>query len=133
MKTNLQTSGIPEGGVLVICEGLLTRLFFDFEAETVPQDGTAQDGTAQDMLYGCENVDVRSRSYGAIVSAIVNDRYGSDAVQAVLSNYEEARDADSGLAEEKRAEYLSEYAAFQSWRTHAKEVARKAVALLAGM
>lgn len=111
----------------IVIEGNLTRLFFDFEKE-VKED---MDGTEYDVLV-CENVDVRGgRSYGDLVSAIVIDRYPADERDAIFANYEEAKDETSDLTDEKRAEYLAEYADYQSWRKHAKEIASYAVEQLA--
>jgi ribulose kinase len=129
MKTTYQTSSVPTEGVLVICEGLLTRLFFDFApTQTTDEDGKSV--TLDPPLYKCENVDVWSRSYSAMVAAIVNDRYGMDAVQAIMANFQTAKDENSELSDEKRSEYLSEYAAYQSWRAHAKNIARQAVSII---
>jgi hypothetical protein len=118
---------IPESGVYVILEGHLVRLFFDFtdplvpEGETYPQD-----------LKACESIDVEGNAYGEIVSAIVNDHYSPDAYQAILANYELAKDSKSGIPAAKKQEYLAEYQAFQDWRSHAKEVAHIAVAFIEG-
>lgn len=127
MKTLMHIAEIPESGVYVILEGHLVRLFFDFtdplvpEGETYPQD-----------LKACESIDVEGNAYGEIVSAIVNDHYSPDAYQAILANYELAKDKNSGITPEKKAEYLAEYAAFQDWRSHAKEVAHIAVNQIQG-
>lgn len=122
MKTQKHIAVIPASGVEVVVEGTLTRLFFDFtdpeprEEEELPAD-----------LKVCESIDVEGQSYGQMVSAIINDRYSSDDNQALTANYEMAKDPDSSLSEEKRAEYLAEYAAYQNWRAHAKAIARTAV------
>jgi len=127
MKTLMHIAEIPESGVYVILEGHLVRLFFDFtdplvpEGETYPQD-----------LKACESIDVEGNAYGEIVSAIVNDHYSPDAYQAILANYELAKDSKSGIPAAKKQEYLAEYQAFQDWRSHAKEVAHIAVAFIEG-
>ena len=92
---------LPQNGVQVTLEGPLVRLLFDFTPATpVLEDGEE----APDDLFDCESVDTTDRSYGGIVSAIINDRYSQDRVQAI------------------------EYHDFQDYREHAKTVARLAVA-----
>ena len=104
------------------------RLFFDFSEPQVPE---GEESYPED-LKACESIDVAGNSYGEIVSAIVNDHYSPDSYQAILANYELAKDKNSGITPEKKAEYLAEYAAFQDWRSHAKEVAHIAVNQIQG-
>lgn len=121
MKTNYALKQLPKNGVLVILEGNITRLFFDFseEEQTIEND--------PEIYHDCENVDATGRDYDHLVAAIVKDRYTQDDVQALISNYEAAKDTESDIADEKRAEYISEYRSFQSWRAHAKEIAKLAL------
>lgn len=128
MKTQKQITTIPESGVEVILEGVLTRLYFDFKDPDPTEDGVM----AEDIKV-CESIDVDSRQYDRIVAAIVTDRYSSDAYQAILANYETAKDKDSELAEDKREEYIKEYSDFQAWRVHAKEIAHIAVTEIESM
>lgn len=121
MKAIYQLNELPGNGVMVTVEGTVVRLLFDFEKHVSPEE---EDAPVD--LYDCESVDVRSgRSYGDIVSAIVGDRYPYDKAQAVMANHEYANDSESGLDESKRQEYLAEYSAYQDWRKHAKEIAKK--------
>lgn len=125
MKANYQMPSLPQNGVQVTLEGPLVRLLFDFTPATpVLEDGEE----APDDLYDCESVDTTDRSYGGIVSAIINDRYSQDRVQAILANYQNAIEPESTIDVDKRAEYLQEYHEFQDYREHAKTVARLAVA-----
>ncbi len=125
MKANYQMPSLPQNGVQVTLEGPLVRLLFDFTPATpVLEDGEE----APDDLFDCESVDTTDRSYGGIVSAIINDRYSQDRVQAILANYQNAIDPESTIEVDKRAEYLQEYHEFQDYREHAKTVARLAVA-----
>jgi hypothetical protein len=125
MKANYQMPSLPQNGVQVTLEGPLVRLLFDFTPATpVLEDGEE----APDDLFDCESVDTTDRSYGGIVSAIINDRYSQDRVQAILANYQNAIDPESTIDVDKRAEYLQEYHEFQDYREHAKTVARLAVA-----
>ena len=128
MKTLIQIEVIPESGVKVILEGNLVRLFFDFSEPQVPE---GEESYPED-IKACESIDVAGNAYGEIVSAIVNDHYSPDAYQAILANYELAKDKNSGITPEKKAEYLAEYAAFQEWRSHAKEVAHIVVDFIQG-
>lgn len=116
MKTLRQMQTIPEIGVEVILEGTITRLFFDFvkpesEEEEIPED-----------IVACESIDVEGQSRDAMISAIINDRYNNNSYQAISANYELAKDPESQISPEKRAEYLAEHAAFQDWRAHAKVI-----------
>ena len=122
MRTLYQLDNVPQSGVKVTIEGNLLRLLFDIEPFT-PIVEEEQEQEAPSNLYEVDSVDVNGRTKGEIVSAIVNDRYSPDAYQAILANYELAKDSKSGISAAKKAEYLAEYAAFQEWRTHAKEVA----------
>lgn len=127
MKASYQLQTVPPSGVKVTIEGMLVRLLFDIVAATpVVMEGEE----APDDLYDCESVDSIGRGYDDIVNAIINDRYPSDKVQAVMANYSAAQDPESELTAEKRAEYLEEYRTYQAWRTHAKEVATIAVGLI---
>lgn len=129
MKATVQLNVLPTpvNGVSVILEGLLTRLFFDFTDAPVREDEEADSN-----LKDCESIDLTGRSYGEIVSAIINDHYSSDRTQAIMANYENAKDTTSSLSDEKRAEYLQEYADYQTWRAHAKDIAKIAISIIEG-
>ena len=101
----------------VIQEGSLLRIFFDYEDVPV----TEEDGDIK--KYICENVDVEGRSYEEIVSAIIRSKYQQGKVEAIMANYEAAKDTTSGITEEKRTEYTDEYNAYQVFRTKAKQIA----------
>lgn len=111
--------GAPMGDLKIVNEGNVLRLFFDWQLEEPVEEDA-------DLSYRCENIDVvGDRDYGSIISAIVNGRYSPDDVQAIMANYELAKDSGSNITEEKRAEYIADYAAFQEWRAHAKDVATR--------
>lgn len=124
MKASYQMTELPQSGVQVTVEGAILRLLFDFS------QATPAEGEVTTNIYNCESVDVNGRTYGDIVSAIVNDRYSADEVQAIMANYAEALDGSSDITAEKRAEYLAEYEDYQTWRKHAKEVAHTVVSEL---
>lgn len=130
MKSYGTLAGELPVGVKAVREGALLRIFFDFErAEAVRGEGS-EDVTVEEQ-YVCENVDVEgSHDYGSIVSAIIMGRYGADERDAIFANLEMARDADSGISDDKRAEYLQEYADYQSYRAKAKEIAKEVIGKL---
>ena len=101
----------------VIEEGTMLRIFFDYE--DVPT--TEEDGNVR--KYMCENVDVEGKSYADIVSALIRSMYSQDRVEAVMANYEVAKDATSTITEIKRSKYLSEYNNYQNYRQKAKQIA----------
>lgn len=120
--------GVQEG-IAILREGTLRRVYFDIRRREREQDESAGDTMRTDPEndWEMDYVDVADLAYGTVVSAIVNDRYSADDVQAILANHTEAKDDSSVMDAEKREEYLAEYAEFQAWRKKAKEVA-KAVA-----
>ncbi len=123
----MQLDAAPESSVNIVVEGTRLRIYFDYEQDTQ----TDEDGNAIENCYKCENVDlVGTRSYGSIISAVVASKYSNDDVTAIMANKGLADDADSDITDEKRTEYLQDYSDFQSWRAHAKEVAKEAIALL---
>lgn len=124
MKANYQIIELPQSGVQTTIEGNLLRILFDFKKAEVKTDDETE---APNDIYDCESVDVNGRTYGEIVSAIINDRYNNDSVQAIMANYEDAKDESSPISDDKRDEYIYEYNLYQNFRKHAKEVAKIAV------
>ena len=124
MKANYQIIELPQSGVQTTIEGNLLRILFDFKKAEVKTDDETE---APNDIYDCESVDVNGRTYGEIVSAIINDRYNNDSVQAIMANYEDAKDESSPISDDKREEYIYEYNLYQNFRKHAKEVAKIAV------
>lgn len=133
MTSYNEFASVPEAGIMCMPEGDILRVYFDIRkheppvSENEPEEMRRQTPGNE---YVCENVDVEGRTYADIVSAIVNDRYSADDVQALQANYIEAKDEESPLKAEKREEYLAEYADFQQWRKKAKEVASAVLELI---
>lgn len=124
MKALEQLPNVPQNGIVVRQEGAVVRLFFDIEPAPVMPTVDGEEPSSPGDLYQCYNVDVPApATYGAVVAAIVNDKYSADDTQALISNFTEAKDADSEISDEKREEYISEWNEFQSWRAKAKEIA----------
>jgi len=127
---------VPQSGIICNEEGALLRVYFNIApykpvaSENEPE--ALRRHAPEPNQYVCENVDVIGRTYPDIVSAIVNDRYSADDVQALQANFIEAKDNGSDITAEKRQEYLDEYAAFQAWRKRAKEVAATVVETIKG-
>ena len=132
MKAYSELREQPFGGVEVRIEGDTLRVFFDFaEVPMNVQEGQKPSKVVKQLQY--ESIDVTGgRNYSDIVSAIVRDRYDDNEAQAILANYTEAVNAASVLkiVPEKKEEYLQEYAEFQQWRAHVKEIAQKVLTLI---
>lgn len=138
MRTIEQFNEVAESGIIIRKEGAIVRVFFGIKEVTQKSpDDQAKSKEVEESneesvmkLYECYTVDVNGRTYADVVAAIVNDKYSSDDVQALQSNYIEAKDAESELTEAKRNEYLAEWASFQDWRKQAKEVATEVVEII---
>lgn len=131
MNCNGQFENVSENSVIAFTEGSLLRIFFGFKECEKPQDEEGNEAEDAPTMYDCINVDTEApHTYGSIVAAIVNDKYSADDVQALFANRADALDPDSGLTDEKREEYLAEYAGFQSWRAKAKEVANEVLEII---
>ena len=132
MKAYSDLKELPQGGVEVRVEGNTLRIFFDFEEITVGDKESGKESEPKKQLK-YESIDiVDGRTYPDIVSAIVRDRYSDNEIQAILANYAEVNNPASvmSLTPEKKEEYLQEYADFQMWRGHAKEVAHIVLTLI---
>lgn len=138
MRTIEQFERVPESGIIIRKEGAIVRVFFGikeihqegFEDKAKTKNGEESNEQQGVKLYEGYTVDVNGRTYADIVAAIVNDKYSSNDVQALQSNYIEAKDAESELTESKRAEYLAEWATFQDWRKQAKEIAAEVIKMI---
>lgn len=130
MKTQFTLGAIAANseGYHAMREGSLFRVYYNFAEVKQTQQLTAEGEQPQEeeQTLGTANyVDITaSVDYATIVSAIVKEQYSDDDVQALLANYTEAQDSASDLTDEKREEYLTEYAAFQQHRRTAKAIAR---------
>lgn len=105
MKVYADYNGEVPAGVVVVKEGPITRIYFDYEHITKTIDGE----TIEQLV--CENVDlVGAIDYGKVVSAVVRDKFSADSVEAILANHAEGT-------------HQEDYDAYQEWRTKAKQIA----------
>ncbi len=133
MKTLEQIPVIPECGIIIRQEGAVLRIFFDIMKAPDPQipEGSEESPSQPKDLCECYNVDVPAPiTYSSIVSAIVNDRYSADDVQALSANFIDTNDSRSSVEEDKREEYVTEWSEYQSWRTTAKGIATTVISML---
>lgn len=127
---------LPKDNVKVSVSGNYLQVAYDFvRIEQKADDANDSMRMAQENSWQGEYIELRDgiRSYDAIASAIIEDKYPSDKMDAIRLNFELAQNsavASISLAESKREEYIAEYKAMQEWRIHAKEIARKAVDLI---
>lgn len=127
---------LPKDNVKVTLSGNYLQVAYDFvRIEQKSED--SNDGMHMMLENSCqgEYIELRGgiRSYDAIASAIIEDKYPSDKMDAIRLNFELAQNsavASISLDDSKRKEYIAEYKAMQEWRIHAKEIARKAVELI---
>lgn len=135
MKTYFDLVGeAPKENVSVIVSSDWMRVTYDY-VKSEPKKDSEGNVVVGDNAYSAEYIELRGgiRSYDAIVSAIIEDKYPSDKMDAIRLNFELAQNgavAAIDLDESKCDEYLAEYKEMQEWRIHAKEIARKAVELI---
>lgn len=102
------------------------RIFFGFEAVQVQEQTQGDSDTPiTTTKYRGTNVDVvGDHSYGAIVSAIIRDKYPDDRKDAIIANRELAVE-DPTIP--KAEIYIAEYNAFQNYRAYAKTIAQQVI------
>lgn len=136
MKIQCTMAELPKDNVKVTLSGNYLQVAYDFvRIEQKSED--SKDGMHMMLENSCqgEYIELRGgiRSYDAIASAIIEDKYPSDKMDAIRLNFELAQNsavASISFDDSKREEYIAEYKEMQEWRIHAKEVARKAVELI---
>jgi hypothetical protein len=117
---------LPEGGIQAYREGNCLLISFDFQkVEREKDENDTLRNTSEDE-YQFETIHMDGPTdYGRIISAIVSDRYSNDDVQALIANYTEAVSNDEPSDKDK--EYIEEYQTFQTYRKHAKEIAKAVI------
>ena len=114
MKEKFEQKGyvIPENGIDTVKNGKEMQVRFHIEKD-------ASEGASEDA-FECESVVVpRWAEYGDVVSAIIDDRYPADKMQAVINNHLLGDESKEG-----------EYEEMQAWRAEAKRVARLVVPII---
>ena len=96
------------------------QINFDTE-ELSSEDTEGKPVTNYRSLY----VQVTALNYNDLVAAIIQSRYTSSDIEAIMLNNMAAIGSTETLTTEKRAEYVEEYTQLQAWRAHAKEVAHE--------
>lgn len=135
MKTYFDLVGeAPRENVSVNVSSDWMRVTYDY-VKSEPKKDSEGNVVVGDNAYSAEYIELRDgiRSYDAIASAIIEDKYPSDKMDAIRLNFELAQNsavASIALDDSKRDEYIAEYKEMQEWRIHAKEIARKAVELI---
>lgn len=134
MKAYFDMNGDAPKDVSAKVSGDVLRITYDY-VKSEPKKDSEGNVVVGDNAYSAEYIELRGcvRSYDAIASAIIEDKYPSDKMDAIRLNYELAQNADTTgitLSDEKKEEYIAEYKAMQEWRIHAKEVAKTAVELI---
>jgi len=132
MKANYSFSSInptPVQFIGTLQKPLYQVLFDTEEVNSLVNDEESTSGQSLIKQYKSLFVQVKSLDYATLVSAIIESRYSNDEVSAIMLNSLEALDLTSSITDEKRADYLAEYADLQAWRAHAKEIAREVASL----
>lgn len=136
MKIQFAMAELPKDNVMVKVAGDYLQVAYDFERieQSSGEDADTMHMAVKDSCMG-EYIELRGgkRDYDSIVSAIIEDKYPADKMDAIRLNFELAQNgavAAIDVDEDKCNEYLAEYKAMQEWRIHAKEIARKAVELI---
>lgn len=135
MKIQCTMAVLPKNNVKVSVSGNYLQVAYDFVRIEQKEEASESMHMAVENSCQGEYIELRGgiRSYDAIASAIIEDKYPSDKMDAIRLNFELAQNSDVAsisLADSKREEYIAEYKAMQEWRIHAKEIARKAVDLI---
>ena len=137
MKIQCTMAVLPKDNVKVSVSGNYLQVAYDFVRIEQKEEEEASDSMHMLVENSCqgEYIELRGgiRSYDAIASAIIEDKYPSDKMDAIRLNFELAQNSDVAsisLDDSKRKEYIAEYKEMQDWRIHAKDIARKAVDLI---
>ncbi len=105
---------------LVVEEGNAIRINYEVEEieEALGSMHGDEESTTRTVYKAYVTRLERPATYERIVSAIVNDGYTTDEMQAVVNNYQQ---------DPTKEEYAAAYNEMQAWRRKAKEVARAVV------
>lgn len=106
----------PENGIQAINDGKTVIIRYDIE-EIKPLCDIDPEIILDDIKeFTCNIVRVkRPCTYGAIVSAIITDKYSDSEMHAIVNNY---------LGSPTKSDHTSAFEDMQNWREHAKSIAR---------
>lgn len=125
MKINYSHSTEQPALVQSIGTATSPKIQVNFDTEALNEETEGQTVTTYRSLY----VQVTSLAYDQLVAAIIQSRYSSNDIEAIMLNNMAAIGNTETLTTEKRAEYVDEYTKLQAWRAHAKEVASEVCSL----
>lgn len=125
MKINYSYSAEQPSLMQSIGTATSPKYQINFDTEALNQETDGQTVTTYRSLY----VQVTSLAYDQLVAAIIQSRYSSNDIEAIMLNNMAAIGNTETLTTEKRAEYVDEYTKLQAWRAHAKEVASEVCSL----
>lgn len=126
MKINYSYSASQPSLTQSIGTATSPKYQINFDTEELSSENTdGQPVTNYRSLY----VQVTALNYSDLVAAIIQSRYTSSDIEAIMLNNMAAIGNTEALTTEKRAEYVEEYTKLQAWRAHAKEVASEVCSL----
>lgn len=125
MKINYSHSTSQPALVQSIGTATSPKYQVNFDTEALNEETDGQTVTTYRSLY----VQVTSLAYEQLVAAIIQIRYTSNDIEAIVLNNMAAIGNTETLTTEKRAEYVDKYTKLQAWRAHAKEVASEVCSL----
>ena len=126
MKINYSYSSSQPSLMQSIGTATSPKYQINFDTEELSSENTdGQPVTNYRSLY----VQVTALNYSDLVAAIIQSRYTSSDIEAIMINNMAAIGNTETLTTEKRAEYVDEYTKLQAWRAHAKEVASEVCSL----
>ena len=111
--------------VAVFVDNRSASVCFDFGEKTV-KIGTDENG--EDIISQikyCTRIRYNKTDYGVLVSEIIKSEYSSDEIEAITLNYTNVIDPNPTveITDEKREEYINDWAKLQQLRVKAKQIA----------
>ena len=111
--------------VAVFVDNRSASVCFDFGEKTV-KIGTDENGEdIMTQVKYCTRIRYNKTDYGVLVSEIIKSEYSSDEIEAITLNYTNVIDPNPvvQITDEKREEYINDWAKLQQLRVKAKQIA----------
>ena len=111
--------------VAVLVDKRSASVCFDFGEKTV-KIGTDENGEdIMTQVKYCTRIRYNKTDYGVLVSEIIKSEYSSDEIEAITLNYTNVIDPNPvvQITDEKREEYINDWAKLQQLRVKAKQIA----------